>query len=126
MIDKDKAIQILDEYLNIEYNLDPMYSISQRSNRVYNKENKYCWMIWACREEDIWKSNFDGGIGIGPYYIDKITGDLYQTGSQPLINWEEEFILFKLGQVSKLDWIPLKSSYIESLIIYFMNGNIIK
>ncbi|MBK8565525.1 MAG: hypothetical protein IPN76_19810 [Saprospiraceae bacterium] len=114
MISKEKAIQILDEFLDLEYNADRFYSTRVKTHRLYVTEKEFFWGLIQSAEEDIYKKEGNiGGIGGGPYFIDKQTGEIFPTGSYVLHDWEQEFIKYKRGEKSNIDWQPKRVTYLE-------------
>ena len=43
MITKEKAIQILDDYFEVEYNIDPLYTTKLKAHRLYIYEEEEYW-----------------------------------------------------------------------------------
>lgn len=112
MISKKEAIEILEDYLHHEFAVDPIHNYSKRkANLPSIRENDFCWLILDCKEEDVNKIEIEGTIGGGPYFIDKTNGNIYSTGSAPL-NWEQDFINFKLNKETQINWVAKKNSYL--------------
>jgi len=111
MISKIEAIEILDEYLNLEYNVDPMYPYKLKTHRIYIEEKDLYWRLTQSDENDINKKEGNiGGIGGGTYFVDKENGEIFMIGS-PFYNYEEEFTKYKSGKKSQLSWTPKTINY---------------
>ncbi len=118
MISKLEAIKILDDFFEMEYNVDPLYSTNLKAHRLYISENDFFWRLIQSAEEDKYKKEGNiGGIGGGSYFIDKDDGEIYAIGSSPFFNWQEEFNKFKMGEKSEIEWNPKKITYINCEIV---------
>jgi hypothetical protein len=110
---KEKAIQIMNEFLEANYNVDPMYSGKRKTHQIFIEENEFYWRLVSSEESDINKTEGNiGGVGGGSFFLDKENGNIYEIGS-PIFNWEEEFIKFKKGKKSEIDWKPKKNTYLN-------------
>jgi len=113
MISKNKAIEILEDYLYYEFAVDPLCDIVMKAHIASINENKYCWVISECNEKERDEKMMSGTIGGGPYFIDKEDGRIYGTGSAPL-NWMGNFINYKEGKKSHIDWKEKKHLFLNS------------
>jgi hypothetical protein len=118
LISKEDAIALLDKYLELEYNVDPIRSqLSKlRAHRLSIFENDYCWIIPMCDEKEMNLESFKREIGRGIFYVDKETADIFEIRSAPHIPFEEDFIYFKEHGHSLLDWFPLRNIYIVAKV----------
>jgi len=118
MITKENAIQILDNYFDLQYNVEPSNKTTVRAHRILVDEKEIFWILGASTEEDMYnKDGSYGGLGGGVYFIDKENEEIYEIGSAPTINWEEEFNKFKRGEDSEIKWIPRTITYTNCITV---------
>lgn len=75
------------------------------------KDLGICWSIPYCA--DLQKKTPHiryASTGGGPIYVDKEDGKMYQTGSNPMVNWPNSFRAFKNGTKTEKfpNWKPIK------------------
>jgi|JI10StandDraft_1071094.scaffolds.fasta_scaffold152302_2 hypothetical protein len=116
MLSKNEAIDILEDFFHHRYNIDPIYNKIIKAHVLTISEFEYCWVIHQCNENERNLKTREGYIGGGTYFIDKETGKIYAIGSGRN-NWEENFINFKQGQPSSINW--------EEEINYYVNCQVI-
>jgi hypothetical protein len=122
MISKEEAIKILDNYIELEHNVDPLSSTILKAHRLFVSENHFYWRLIQSAEGDIYKENgFEGNIGGGVFFIDKDNGEIFGIGSPVLFDWEEEFNKFKRGENSEIEWKPLINTYLDCEIVNQLN-----
>lgn len=76
----------------------------------YVEDLGICWSIPYCAS--LYKETRHvryGSIGGGPIYVDKEDGKMYQTGSNPIVNWPDSFKKIKNGTKTKKfpSWKPI-------------------
>ena len=70
MTPKEEAIRILDNYLNLEYNVDPIHSCKLKAHRIFIDEGELFWRLVQSDEKDIYKEEGNiGGVGGGSMSI---------------------------------------------------------
>ena len=113
MTPKEEAIRILDNYLNLEYNVDPMHSCKLKAHRIFIDEGELFWRLVQSDEKDIYKEEGNiGGVGGGSYVIAKDDGEIFELGSSSLFHdWQSDFIKFKRSEKSEINWKPKKITY---------------
>ena len=113
MISKEEAINILDDFLENEYNVDSIYSHNLKAHRIFIDEKELYWRLVQSDAKDINKEEGNiGGFGGGVYFVDKNNGEIFETGS-PFYNYDEEFTKFKRGEKSQIKWTPKKIGYLS-------------
>jgi len=99
----------------IEWEVEPDYYEHSKVFLVvlknYIKDLEVCWSVPYCAQ--LYKETLHvryQGTGAGPIYVDKEDGKMYQTGSNPLVNWPESFKKFKNSTKTKKfpHWKPIE------------------
>ena len=108
----EESIKILEHYLHLDVNIDPLFEEELGVSRIYNTERKYYWELVICKKEKINSDDIDPPIG-GTYIVDKENGDIYTIGSSPYIDWEKEFNNFKESRESQIHWKPNQHDYLS-------------
>ncbi len=110
MIDKERAIEILDEYLRLEFVVDPMW-VGYRASRVVIEEGTYWWNLHRCKKGKENDPDAVGQIGGHTYYLTKNTGEIYELGLFQAGDWKREFTQFMKGEIPSFDWEPARNVY---------------
>ena len=117
-MNKHEAIKILDEYLHFKYNVDPLQEMKFKAHRIYVRDKIYYWIL-IMSSIDTYNQEHEVSelVGGGVFYIDKANQNIYEIGSSPFIEWEEEFYKFKNGFESKVNWKPRLNHYLKCNLI---------
>lgn len=115
---KERAIEILDEFLHYKYNVDPISSWNCKAHRIYVKDKISYWQVQMSSIENYQKKlEFSELVGGGVFFIDKFSEKIYEIGSSPFYNWDAEFIKFQKGEESKLNWRVSVNNYLSCKIV---------
>ncbi len=112
MKSKEKALFILDEYLRREYNIDHQHK-NLKANRVVIYEGQYWWELHASDEGTEYSTDSVGQIGGYTYFVTKDTGDIYQVSFFQRLEWQDEYIQFKLGKKAVFNWEKARNLHLD-------------
>ncbi len=112
MIDRNKAIAVVDEYLSLEYNVDPLYP-DLKTSRLDWVEGTHWWQLFPVKAGEEYREKMPGSIG-GPHYlVSKLTGELYLISSLELMDWCRDITQFAQGQRAEFSWQPVRQDYLS-------------
>ncbi|MEO1518971.1 MAG: hypothetical protein AAFV95_28405 [Bacteroidota bacterium] len=116
MITQEKAISILDEYLELAYNVDPTAN-NLKAHRLHIEEAAHWWVLQDCPEGTEYTEGSSGKIGTSDYYITKDEGLMYKLGLWQSAEWRQNYEMYKNGKKTTLGFSPTTNAYLDCQLI---------